>query len=290
MIKVCRAGALGYLNWVPDKIYLKILFLLRMGKRLHLSNPVSFNEKLQWLKLYDRNPQYSRMVDKCEAKDFVASRIGSEHIVPTYGVWNSVEEIEYGKLPDKFVLKCTHDSGGVVICRDKQILNYSEAQNRLQLCLKRNYYCQGREWPYKNVKPRIMAEKYIDGFDGKGVIDYKFYCFNGEPQFLYVSQGMDNHQTARISFVTLDWQLAKFQRSDYTMFEVLPKKPTCFDEMIDISRKLSFGIPFVRVDLYEINGTVLFSELTFSPCGGFMRFRNEDDDIRVGKLLTLPQK
>lgn len=277
-----------FLDRVPDKLYLKEFFFCRMGKRLDLKHPKTFNEKLQWLKLYDRKPAYTVMVDKYEAKQYVAEQIGDEYIIPVVGgPWESVEEIDFNKLPSNFVLKCTHDSGGLVVCKNKNMLDVEAVKTVLNHSMNNDYYLHGREWPYKNVPRKIFAEKYMEDQNGQ-MIDYKFYCFNGKPAFLYVSKGMENHRTAQVSFVTLDWKMADFGRSDYAPLDVLPPKPRKFDEMIDIAKKLSKSIPFLRVDLYEIDGKIYFGELTFSPCGGFMPFEPRNADEEVGKLLDLP--
>lgn len=276
---------------IPDKQYLKILYRLRMRKKLHLDNPVTFNEKLQWLKLYDRHPEYTAMVDKYEAKRYVADRIGDEHIIPTIDVWERFEDIDFDLLPNQFVLKCTHDSGGLVICTDKSHIDIDAVRKKVNKALKCKFFYVGREWPYKNVKPRIIAEKYmVDGDESEydiGLTDYKFFCFNGEPKFLYVSKNLTNHTYARISFASLDWKLAPFYRNDYQPFEELPNKPKCLEEMIYLAKKLSQGIKFLRVDLYEVDGKVYFSELTFSPCNGLFPFEPPEWDYKLGELINL---
>lgn len=277
----------GFYSWVSDERFLKQLYFERMHCTLDLENPKSFNEKLQWLKLHDCNPEYTRMVDKCEAKRYVAERIGEEYIIPTLGVWNCFDEIDFDKLPEQFVLKCTHDSGGNVIVRDKHALDLKQARKKISKTLARNYYWAGREWPYKDVKPRVLAEKYMQNENERDLTDYKFYCFNGEPRFLYISVGLEDHATARISFLTCDWQFAPYARSDYRGFETLPPKPQNYEKMLEIASVLSAGIPFLRVDLYEINGKVYFSELTFSPCGGFMPFKNPEHDLEIGSMLDI---
>lgn len=435
-------GNFGLLKWMPDKAYLKMVFWSLVGKRLSLNNPQTLNEKLQWLKLYDRKPEYTLMVDKYAVKKYIADKIGEQYIIPTLGVWNHFDEIDFDILPNQFVLKCTHDSGGLVICRDKAKLDMKAAKAKIEKSLRRNYYWSGREWPYKNVPPRIIAEKYMEdshqdltdykmmcfngtvqccftctdlfaneglkvtffdrqwqkmpftrhypaseyiidpptklkemmdlaehlaknipfirvdfyeiagelyfgeltvfpgsGFEEfspqkydtlfknwiklpnrKGYViehdgwvfcvfclsdkqnlklaesagpadlrDYKFYCFNGEPKFLYLSEGLSNHATACISFVTMDWKFAPFGRTDYKPFVQLPPKPICFDEMVALAKRLSQGIPFLRVDFYEINKKVYFGELTFCPCAGFMKFNPTEWDFRVGQMLDLPR-
>ena len=230
------------------------------------------------------------MVDKYEVRKYIAEKIGEEYLIPLLGVWDSFEEIDFDKLPEQFVLKCTHDSGGLVICRDKSKLT-KEAKLKINMCLKRNFFYSTREWPYKDVKPRIIAEKFmvdthdIDSEDG--LTDYKFYCFNGEPRFGYVSTGLENHETARISFVTLDWEQAPFKRLDFESFLKLPEKPKKLDEMLKLAKVLSEGIPFLRVDFYEINGKIYFGELTFFPGSGTVKLEPEEWDYKFGDMIAL---
>lgn len=270
-----------------DKEVVKRIFRERMGYELDLKHPQTFNEKLQWLKLYDHKPIYTKMVDKREAKNYVARIIGSEHIIPTLGVYDRFDEIDFDRLPDRFVLKCTHNSGGILLCKDKKAFDIGAAKKLFDEQMNYNFYLHTREWPYKNVKPRIIAEAFMEQETGEGLMDYKFYCFHGEPKFLYISKGLENHATASISFVNLDWTFAPFQRSDFKPFEELPPKPARFDEMLKIAKKLSTGRKFLRVDLYEINGKVYFSELTFFPCGGYMKFQNSEHDLEIGRMLPL---
>ena len=432
-------GARGFFHGMSDEKYLKLCFKAYMGYDLDLDNPKSFNEKLQWLKLHNRNPLYTKLVDKYEVKPWVEQRIGAEHIVKTLGVWDSFGDIDFDKLPNRFVLKCTHDSGGLAICRDRATFDLAAARKKIEKSLKRNYYWQGREWPYKNVKARIIAEEFLDSeasdltdykvmcFDGRarcvftctgrtngdllvdffdlnwnhlpftrhypaskippgapsrlmdmvgmverlakgisfaridfyelrdefffgeltlypgsgveefdpqswdetlgswlelpcgggwllmsddislwmhvemgnsdsracaaaGLTDYKFYCFDGEPRFLYVSRGMENHDTARICFLCMDWTPMDIERTDYRKFEAVPEKPTSYEEMIGIARTLSAGIPHVRVDLYDIDGTAKFSEMTFSTNSGFVPFTSRESDLELGQLITLPNE
>lgn len=280
----------GFFNWLPDKPYLKMSYRLALSRKLDLKNPKTFNEKLQWLKLYDRKDIYTKMVDKYEVKKYIAERIGEEYVIPNYGVWDKFDDIDFDALPDQFVLKCTHDSGGLVIVRDKSKFDKEKARKKINKSLKRNYYHHGREWPYKNVKPRIIAEKYMEDMSSRELVDYKFYCFNGKPEFLYVSTGLEDHSTAAISFLTMNFQFAPYQRSDFKPFETLPNKPKNFEKMAALASALSTNIDFLRVDLYEINGNVYFSELTFSPCSGYMPFKNMEHDSEIGNMLHLSKK
>ena len=434
------ATAMGLTKAIPDKSHLRILYRASVGKWPDLDNPHTFNEKLQWLKLHDRNPLYTTLVDKYRVKRWVAERIGEKYVVPTYGAWEHVEDIDLNELPDRFVLKTNHDCGGIAICRDRATFDFDVAKRKLAKHLKKNYYWGCREWPYKDVKPLVFAEEYLEpdaavgetvdyklmcfggkarcvftctgraagdlrvdffdldwnhlpferhypnagvepsapscfremreaaerlsegipfvrvdfydvggeprfgemtfypgaGFeefapeewDGRlgewvrlpesvgggvllgdgwlvwaheerpaaargdlpaGMVDYKFYCFGGEPRLLYVSKGLEDHATARISFLTLDWEFAPFGRPDYRPFEELPPRPACLAEMVEMARELSAGIPFVRVDLYEHKGSPLFSEMTFSPCAGLMEFDPPEWDGRLGEWVEPPR-
>lgn len=269
-----------------DKDVIKRLYRERMGEEINLKAPKKFSEKLNWLKLYDRKPIYTTMVDKYEVKKYVANKIGEEHIIPSLGVYDKFEDIDFSALPDNFVLKCTHNSGGIIICKGKENFNYEKAKEKINNQLNHDFYRHAIEWPYKNVKRRIIAEKYMEN-GGQGLVDYKFYCFNGNPEFLYISKGLDNHATASISFVNLDWTFAPYERGDFKPFDKLPEKPSCFEEMIEIAKKLSNGLKFIRVDLYEIEGKVYFSELTFYPCAGFMKFKNPEHDLIIGEMLKI---
>lgn len=280
-------GYHGMLQWMSDEDFIKQKYIANLGICPDLKEPKTFNEKLQWLKLHDRNPEYTNLVDKIKVKDWVSERIGHEYVTRTLECWNSAEEIDISELPERFVLKANHDSGGLSICRDRTTFDLAEAKARLRKSLRRNYYWGCREWPYKNVEPRAFAEEYLEGGSSNKIIDYKFYCFSGEPKFLYVSQGLEDHTTARISFLNLDWSFAPFTREDYAPFKELPEKPESYEKMVELARILSSGIPFVRVDFFEYRGAPRFSEMTFTPCGGFMRFKPAIWDERIGEMLSL---
>ncbi len=286
-----RAALEKMMHWIPDKQYIQIIYRMRMGKWLNLKNPQTFNEKLQWLKLNDRKPSYTMMVDKYEVKKYVADIIGEEYIIPTLGVWDRFEDIDFDSLPNQFVLKCTHDSGGLIIVRDKSKMDMEAAREKINKCLKINYYWHGREWPYKNVKPRIIAEKYMEGDQAgdRGLTDYKFFCFNGKPNVLYISRGLEHHPTAEISFYGMDGLERPFHRKDYKPYHNA-KIPSNFEEMKEIAERLAnaVGCPFIRIDLYSISGKVYFSEITFSTCNGMLPFEPISADGELGKELCLP--
>lgn len=274
--------------FAPDAWYLKWQFQFCMHRPLDLKNPRSYNEKLQWLKLYYRKPELTQMVDKVDAKDYVANLVGQDYLVPTLGVWNSVDEIDWETLPNQFVIKAAGDSGGIVICRDKSKLDIENAKAKLKLCGSRQYWRYNKEYPYKDVPHRYIAEAYLE--EEGGVKDYKFFCFDGEPKYLYLSQGLEDHRTARISFLDIDWQMAPFRRSDYEPFKELPEKPLNYDQMVEITRILSKGLPHVRIDLYNIKGKIYFGEMTFFTCSGMVPFEPVEWDYRLGSMITLPEK
>lgn len=280
---------LGLLQKMPDKEYLKYQFKSTMGYSLDLENPQTFAEKLQWLKLYNYNPNHTSMADKFDAKKYVSEKTGGGYIIPTLGIYENVNDINFDVLPNQFVLKCTHDSGGIFICRNKNSLNIKKVKEQLNRRLKINYYFPNREYPYKNIKPRIIAEQYMSDNGTTELKDYKFYCFHGIPQFLYLSEGLDNHDTAKISYLSLDWKRLPFHRTDFKEFENLPQKPACFEDMIQLAKILADGAIFVRVDLYEINGQIYFSEFTFFPGGGFTQIEPKEYAYKIGDLIKLPE-
>lgn len=275
-------------NLLSDMTYLKLNYYILIRKKLDLDNPKTFNEKLNWLKLYDRKPIYSTMVDKYEAKIYFANIIGEKYIIPTLGVYDKFEDIDFDKLPNQFVIKCTHDSGGLVICKDKCKLDVSMARKKINKLLKKNYYYQCREWPYKNVTPRIIIEKYMNDSNNDDLRDYKFFCFNGEPKYMKVD--FDRQTNHRANYYDMNFKLQHFGEMvcppDYNK---KIEKPQNFDTMVEFARKLSKDIPFLRADFYNIDGKIYFGELTFYPAAGLGKFIPEEWDLKLGKLLNLPK-
>ncbi len=269
---------------IPDKMYLEIQYYRCFHKKLNLKNPQSFNEKLNWLKLYDHNEDYIKMVDKYEVKRYVSNLIGEEYVIPTIKVWDCVEEINDRELPRQFVLKCTHDSGSIVICRDKETFNLKNAKQILKSGLKTNGYWFGREWPYKNVIPRIIAEEYIEEKNKKELTDYKVLCFGGEPKLIEVHNGRyTNHHTQ--DMYDINWNKTEITQGDVS--ENLIEKPINFEKMIEFSKILSKNIRHIRVDWYEVNGKLYFGELTFYDGSGFEGFDNYEDDLLLGSWISL---
>lgn len=275
---------------IPDKQYLKWRFRLEMGYPLNLNNPKTFSEKLQWLKLYNRKPEYTLMVDKYAAKGYVANIIGDEYIIPTLGVWDRFEDIDFDKFPNQFVLKTTHGGGGggVVICKDKTTFNIDKAKSILERSLKQDIYTSLKEWPYKNVKKRIIAEEFIETDNGE-LKDYKLFCFNGIPRYCQVIAGRETDITT-IDWYDREWNHQHFHEpKDYPFSEKGHSRPRCLDEMWNIATKLSQGQPFLRVDFYEISNTIKFGELTFFPTSGFGGFKPIEWDYKLGEWIKLPK-
>ena len=271
---------------ISDELYLKTIYKNHFGKRLNLKNPKTFNEKLQWLKLYDRNPDYTKMVDKHEAKDYVSKIIGNEYIIPTLGVYDRFYEIDFDNLPNEFVIKCTHDSGGLVICKNKKDIDVRSSKKKIDDCLKNNYYYAWREWPYKNVKPRIIIEKYMAEDKKNDLIDYKIMCFNGEPKMIFTCSERFGEEL-KVTFFDLQWNKLPFERHYRSSTEEIAK-PYNLDLMLEFSKKLSKNIPFVRVDFYEIKEKLYFGELTFYPGSGLEEFNPSEYDEKIGNMLELP--
>ena len=271
-------------HFFNDKVYLKILFKLHFNKKLDFNNPKTINEKLQWLKLNDRNPLYSTLVDKSLVKDYVARIIGVEYIIPTIAVYNNVKDINFDSLPDKYVMKCTHDSGCICICNDKNDFDKVDALKKLKKSLNKNYYYYGREWPYKNVKPRIIIEKNMSELSS--VDDYKFYCFNGKVHFVMIVTNRFSKEGPKADFFDDHFNYLDFTWG-FEHCEERPKKPQNFDKMIKIAEKLSATIPHVRVDLYNLNSKIYFGEMTFYDSSGFEPILPAEWDLKIGNMLNL---
>ncbi|MBR3739246.1 MAG: glycosyl transferase [Clostridia bacterium] len=274
---------------MSDEKFIRKKYRLRLGADVDIQHPKTFNEKLQWLKLYDRKPIYSTIVDKYAVKDYVSSIIGKDYIVPTFGVWDRFEDIDFESLPNQFVLKCTHDSGGLVIVKDKSKMDIREAGKIINKSLKRNYYHIGREWPYKNVKPRIIAEKYMEDSSTGELRDYKFFCFNGEAKCFKVD--FDRFTEHRANYYSIDKKLMKLgEKVCPPDFDRDIRLPASIDQMKILAEKLAASIPFVRVDFYDVDGKIYFGELTFFPDSGFGKFIFEGNTELLGSWIKLPDR
>lgn len=277
-------------RWIPESLYLKLMFWLNVGYRLNLKNPTTFNEKLQWLKLYDRKPLYTKMVDKYEAKDYVSGIIGNEYIIPTLGVWLKPEDIDWDVLPDQFVLKTTHGSGGssVIICTDKKKFDKNLAIKKLKWSLsKSDTYQHYKEWPYKGIEKKIIAEQFLND-NGNVPNDYKIHCFNGIPKFILVCRDRYSDTGLVDDFYTPEWEHMDVKRPNKENPGGIPK-PAELSTMLRLATILSAKIPFLRVDFYTLKGKVYFGELTFYPASGMVPFCPFEYDLRFGQWLTLPK-
>ncbi|MEE3333359.1 MAG: ATP-grasp fold amidoligase family protein [Ruminococcus sp.] len=288
--KVIRyLSARNVFNFLSDEKYLKIFYWANMGKKLNLDNPQTYNEKLQWLKLYNRKKEYTKLVDKYEAKKIVADIIGDQYIIPTLGVWKNFGDIDFNSLPNQFVLKTTHDSGGVVICRDKETFDIEKAKRIIEKSQKNNFYLMGREWPYKDVEPRIIAEEYKEDAKTEELRDYKFFCFNGSAKALFIASDRQSDSETKFDFFDMDFNHLDFTNG-HPNADVYPDPPEKLKLMQELAEKLSVGFPHVRVDFYEVNGKVYFGELTFFHWSGIVPFDPEEWDYKFGSMIELPQK
>lgn len=280
---------LKLMRFLSDIQYTKLVYRVRMGEKLNLESPKKFNEKLQWLKLYDHNPLYPTIVDKYAVKDYIKNLIGEQYVIKTLGIWDTFDEIDFDTLPQKFVLKTTHGGGnsGVVICRDKNKFDIMSAKKKLINSLKKDAYMVSREWPYKSVPRRIIAEEYMEDKKTGELRDYKFFCFDGEPKALFVASERQNREEPCFDFFDIDYNHLDL-RCSHPLAEVPPEKPESFEEMLVLARKLSKGFPHVRVDLYDINGKPFFGELTLYHWEGLMPFYPESWNDTFGTWLKLP--
>ena len=278
----------GRAKILSDKQYLSIFYRASFGKPMSWDNPVTYNQKLQWLKIHDRNLTYKKLVDKFEVRDIIRSKIGDQYLIPLLGVWDNFDDINFSELPNQFVLKCTHDSGGVIICTDKNTFDISAARKKINKLMSRDFFWYRREWTYKNIKPRIIAEKYMVDISNNELKDYKIFTFNGEPKVLFVAS--DRNKPGEdvkfdyfdINFKKLNLRQTAHKNSDYEI-----NKPSKYDEMLNVTRILSKDIPHVRIDLYDINGEVYFGEYTFYHHSGLVPFEPSDYDLIWGDMIDL---
>lgn len=275
-----------YSSILPDKSHIKKVYFQRTGKKLNLKNPISFNEKCNWLKIYDRKPIYTVMADKYLAREYISERIGSDYLIPLLGVWDNADNIDFNKLPDKFVIKCNHDNG-VIICKNKSNLDFEETKKNLNHRLKIDYYKKNREWPYKNIPRKIICEQLLENIDGKNLLEYNVFCFNGVPKFFKVGSVLSDGTLAK-DFYDIDWNYLDM-KTGASAGDIFPK-PVHYENLIEFAKKLAQGTTHVRVDFYDCNNKLYNGELTFFSNGGHMKFTPEKWDFIWGDCLTLPKK
>ena len=281
---------LGVYYNMPDEKFLSRIFQILMNQELSLEHPKTFNEKLQWLKLYNRKTSYTTMVDKYKVREYIRERLGEKYLIPLLGVWNNPEEIDFDILPNQFVLKCNHNSGlGMSICKDKVLFDFAKAKKDLRRGIRENYYQKNREWPYKDVPRKIIAEQYMKS-DAGGLTDYKIHCFNGEPKLILVCKDRFLETGLTEDFFSINWEHLDIRRPKHPNASAPIKKPEELDEMLRLAAILSKDIPFLRVDFYIVDHKIYFSELTFYPASGFDKFVPEFWDNILGDWLTLPEK
>ena len=277
------------LFFLPDKVYIQLYYRLRTGRKLNMKNPTTFNEKIQWMKFNYRFPLQSVVSDKLLVRDYVKEKIGKEYLIPLLGKWKKFDEIDFDTLPDQFVLKCNHDSGGLVVCRDKSALDYKKAKNKIEKSLKSNFYTIGREYQYRNIKPMILCEKFISE-NGKVPMDYKIYCFNGKPDVILVCRNRfsnDSHK-AEYLFYDQNWKFLPWIKGDEKKKDPKLPRPKNLDEMLEVAKKLSEDFIYARIDLYNVNGKIYFGEITLSPNSGFYSGLTEETDRILGEKIHIP--
>lgn len=275
---------------LSDEEFTKRIYKIKVGKTLNLSQPKTYTEKLQWLKLYDRKPEYTVMQDKLAVREYISSKIGSEYLIPLLGVWNDANEIDFDALPNQFVLKCNHDCASVVICKDKACLDINQTKIKLNTCLHKNYYDSSREWAYKDIKPCIIAEKYMSNKGEAFLTDYKIFCFSGKARMLYVGTGQPHTDEQRIDYFDIDFNHLPIKRGSIPWSQTEIKKPEGFERLVSLAETLAGSIPFIRVDFYLVNNQPYFGEFAFYPSAGLAEFSPYEWEEKVGDWIQLPRQ
>lgn len=284
---ILSLGNHGLVKWMPDKLFITLAYQARMGKKLNWNELRTFNEKLQWLKLYDRKPIYKQYVDKFEVRKIVAKTIGEEYLIPLIGIYNTWDEIDIYKLPNKFVIKCTHDSGSVIICKDKSTFNFKLARKKICKAMKKDFYWHSREWPYKDLKPRIIIEEFLEDEKNLGLLDYKMQCFGGKFDNTLVCKNRFDNEGVKYFYFDKEWKLLPYSIHQEQYKNLKEFRPKNYELMITMAEKLSANIPELRVDFYEVNGKVYFGELTFFSSGGCDTTITEKADLILGQKLII---
>ncbi len=275
-------------SWIDDRFYLEYIFYKRFRKQLELREPTLYPDKLQWLKLFDRNPLYTQLADKYAVRDFVQQKVGAEYLNELIGVYRHPAEIDWSALPQRFVLKANHGSRSNLICMNKSELDIQQTEADLVAWLNTDFYALSREWPYKHIQRRIICEAFLEGHPKWGLMDYKIICFNGKPTLIHLHVG--RYVDHRVSFFDLEWQRQPFNVYGITDIEEEIPKPKNFEKMIEIAKVLSHGIPYCSVDLYNLEGRIVFGEITMTTAGGFRPFIPDEYNKVFGDMIILPRK
>ncbi len=282
-------NSIGFYDSLSDEKYLKKIYKIKVGRELNLDSPCTYTEKLQWLKLHDRKPVYTLMQDKFLVREYISKTIGEEYLIPLLGVWDDPEEINFDDLPDQFVLKCNHDCASVIICRDKSQFDMQAAIKELKNCLKRKYWLLGREWAYKDIQPKVIAEKYMQDGDNITLTDYKFFCCNGKVRMVMLTSGEAHTKERRQDLYDISFNKLSIKRGNFDNSQIAFKKPGNFKQMTDFAEEIAGNIPFIRVDFYSIDGNTYFGEIAFYPSGGFSEFQPTEWEERVGSWIDISE-
>lgn len=294
-MKLIRSTFIHFLQFIgerykikllPDKIFIELLYFHKMGETLDLTNPHSFTEKIQWLKLYDKKDIYTIMADKYAVKEYVLQKTGANIAIPTIGIFKNFDDVPFNLLPNSFVIKCTHDWNSVIICHNKSDLNLEEVKSKINNALKKNHYYHSLEWAYKNITPQIIIEPFLSNDGVTAPIDYRVYCFNGIPQFIHLT--IDKFNNRKALFLDTNWKICNIQRDGLSSYPGLVDKPSQLNIMLEVASKVSSDIPFLRVDFYIVNERLFIGECTFYPAEGFRAFIPSSLNIKIGELIDLP--
>ncbi|WP_445002569.1 ATP-grasp fold amidoligase family protein [Exiguobacterium alkaliphilum] len=280
---------LYYKYLISDERLIKSKFKKKLNREVNLSNPIYYNDKLQWLKLHWKDELAKQCADKYEVREYVKNKIGADYLNEVYGIYEDINEINFSELPESFVLKGTHGSGFNIICKNKNLLNWKSEKNKIQIWLKKNYYWQNREWVYKDLKPKIICEKFIEQESGEELRDYRFFCFNGEPKFISVDFSITQKQNTRRNLYDLNWNILDGEISYPKELDIKVEKPKKLDEMINLSRALSTGFPHARIDFYYIQNRIIFGEITFFHQSGMGEIRPVEFEKEMGSWLVIDQ-
>lgn len=280
-------GSRGLLNWLSDDIYLKLIYKSALKKELNLKNPINYNERLQWLKINDRKTHYTKYVDKLEVRGLISNKIGEKYLIPLLGVYETVDDIDWEMLPEQFVLKCTHGSGTNIICSNKSNLNVNHSIKQLKKWMNKNWYWVGREWPYKNIKPKIICEKYMVENEGEELKDYRVFCFDGEPKFIAVDFEINNKEKTRRNLYDLEWNFLENEISYPRELGIDVKRPFQLENMVNISKFLSKDMAHVRIDFYSIGEEIYFGEMTFYHQLGLAKISPEEFSDKMGSWIPI---